>query len=281
MLYTRTMELKTYRFTYEQGEVFEVIGFGDWHFLSANCRKGLLERTRDYILADPVHRRWIFMGDGAECITPTDRRWKSRGVDGSLIKLEDADRIGQISVKIVAEFARPIIDQCLVWHDGNHEDTLSRNTTFIIGEEVLSRLGRPDLYAPGQATTRLVFTDKYRKVCSIKINSAHGNKTGQEVGTLINWAVRKLRAYDDVDILMRGHHHHLFAQPCANVSNDTRHSRLRDRVCFVVGTGSALKTLEEHVSSYSEEGDFLPVVLGFPRIFLTPDREIVHLEGRV
>jgi predicted phosphodiesterase len=227
------------------------------------------------------------MGDHTDAIDAKDPRWDSGGVDYEIIPPHRQNEYSDLVVKWLADFTRPIIDQCLVWHDGNHEAKFNKANSTSLSRRVLEQLfGVEDprvesLYAPGQATTRIVFSDEHRHTIEVKLNTAHGNKTGQQVGTLINWGAQKLRSYDDVDIIMRGHHHHVFAQKVANVSNDIRHSRLRDRVGMVVGTGSALKTLQEKVKSYSEEADYLPVVLGFPRIVLAPERGRVRLEGRV
>jgi len=274
------------RFEYEAGDYWELLPFGDWHTVSKNCDTRLLHKQRAWLLERPDRRLWIAMGDHADAIDPKDPRWDSGGVDYEVVPPDRQDEYGDLTVKYVTKFVEPIMDQCIVWHDGNHEDRFNKLNSTNLSRRVLENIYGIDspqikrLYAPGQATTRLQFVDAHGKVCTCKINSAHGRKTGQQVGAIINWAVQKLRSYDDVDILVRGHHHHLFTQKCSNVSNDVGHRRLRDRDCMVVGSGTALKTLQESVKSYSEEADFMPVVLGYPVITLRPDRETVRLEGR-
>lgn len=281
------MDLSTLRFEYERGDIWELLPFGDWHTVSKNCDTKLLYKTRDWLLEKPERRLWFGMGDHTDGIDSKDPRWDSGGIDYDIVPPDRQNEYGDLTVDWLSEFVLPIKDQLVKWHDGNHEDKFNRFNSTSLSRRVLENVfGRKSerlaqVYAPGQATTRFQFVDPYGKVCTLKVNSAHGRKTGQKVGAIINWAVDKLRSYDDVDILMRGHHHHLFAQKCSNVSNDVGHKRLRDRDCMVVGSGTALKTLQEDVKSYSEEADYLPVVLGFPVIRLTPDREVVRLEGVV
>ncbi len=273
------MKLQTYRFEYEPGEVWTLWGFGDWHVGAANCDKKLLYKTRDAI-AEDENSLWVHTGDAAECITVKDPRWASGGIDFSICPPGEADYVVDYQMAWIREFVEPIIDKCLVWHEGNHESKYASTSGHSpILDAVLRPLGRQDIYSPGQCITRLSFKDRYGKMCSVRVSSAHGTKTSQYPGTLINWGTLRLRSYDDVDILMRGHHHHCFAVKVANVYTGPNHNNLKDREGVVVGTGSAYKTMQEEAKSYSEDADFLPVVLGFPRIILRPDREVVRMEA--
>jgi hypothetical protein len=220
---------------------------------------GLLYETRQRIIDEDAY--WVMMGDAAECITPKDERWASGGIDPQLVDARGVDYIVDRQMEWLREFVASIIDRCLVWHQGNHERKYSHYSGHNpIKEAVLVPLGREDLWCEGSQNTIIEFPNG-RAV----INSAHGNKTSQFIGTLINWQMKRLRDYDDITVLMRGHHHHLFAVKAANIHTTRgKRPRLKDRVCAVLGTGSALKTLEEEVVSYAEVGDFHPVVLGFP-----------------
>ena len=273
------MKLIKVRYGYEPGDVWPLWGFGDWHVGSANCDKKLLYKTRDRIIEDP-RALWVHPGDAAECITVKDPRWASGGIDYEICPAGEADYVVDHQMHWIREFVEPILPKCLAWHEGNHEGKYSENTGHkLIVEDVLEPLGFKHLWAPAQQTTLMQFVDEHGKVCSVRLNSAHGKKTGQSVGAIINWAINRLRSYDDVDILMRGHHHHCFALKCANVSTGRSHSRLHDREGVIMGTGSAMKTMQEDAKSYAEDADFMPVVLGFPRVALRPDRETVRMEA--
>ena len=241
-------------------------GFGDWHVGSANCDMGLLYETRRRILDEGAY--WVMMGDAAECITPKDPRWASGGIDRKLVDARGVDFIVDRQVEWIREFVAPIIDRCLVWHQGNHERKYSEYSGHNpIVEGVLAHYGKASLWCEGSQNTVLEFFHDGSPVGRAVVNSAHGNKTGQFTGSIVHWQMNRLRTYDDVSVLMRGHHHHLFAVKVANIhTTKSKKPRLKDRVAVILGTGSALKTLEENSASYAEIADYPPVVLGFPYV---------------
>ena len=274
------MKLRTVTFDWKPGDSWTLYPWGDWHRGHANCHTKLLMRKRDEIVRDPKGLV-VLMGDLYDCITSSDKRFDSASIDYSVIEPKKLSFLHDELTKDACRMLEPIIDKVLIVHDGNHEEVLNRNSTSSLLAGVLDKLGGEELvgrlYAPGHAMTTLRFEDGNKHNLTCKIQSFHGTQASQYMGTLVNSMAKKTQQYHDADIILRGHSHHAFAVKAARL--DENGEELFDCEVVLCHTGSALKTYEKDKESYAEKKDYAPIVLGFPRIIITPTRNGLKLEG--
>lgn len=274
------MKLRTVTLEWRPGDSWTLHPWGDWHRGHANCATRLLMRKREQIIRDPG-ALVVLMGDLYDCITASDKRFDSASIDYSVIDPKKLSRLADELTRDGCWMLAPIIDKVLVAHDGNHEKVLDKGAASSLMARILDKLGGPELvervYAPAGAMTTLRFEDGNKHNLTCKIQSAHGVQASQYTGTLVNSMVRKTKDYQDADIILRGHSHHVFAIKAAKLH--TQEDDLSDHEAVVCHTGSALKTYEQDKESYAEEKDYAPIVLGFPRITITPTRSGLVLEG--
>lgn len=272
------MRLNTVRRPFVEGQTYRLYAFGDIHAFNASCDLDAAYEVRNEIAANPT-ALVALMGDLTECITEKDPRWDSGGVDYSLVAPGDASHILDAEVEWATDFLRPIHDKVVVIHDGNHEKQANRHNATSITERVVEASGIPrDLYVPGAALTRLVFTDSSRHACSLVINSAHGTQTGRMDGGKLN-RMKQALAYFRCDIMLRGHSHSLFTSPHDWLEANANHTKLIAKRGYVSHTGSFLRTYEQDQDSYAEDGDYPPTSIGCPVFLLTPTREGCHVKA--
>ena len=265
------MRLITVRRQYSEGDVFKLDFWGDWHRLNRNCAKDKLTADRDEIAADEK-TMYVHMGDGSDCITPDDPRYDPRHVDWSLLEPEDAGRIPDVTVHDRATFESPVIDKCIAALDGNHERKLNQKHRTNVTLRALEQMGHSDVYCPGGAFIRIVFTDRHRHACTVVVNAMHGNKTSNNKATLLNALMSKMRKWEGVDIIARGHCHHLGFTSDSRLGANANHTRLVDRNVYAVLSGGYLKTYIEDGACYAEDADLDPLDIGMQRLLIYPSR---------
>lgn len=264
--------MNTARRGFVSGQVHTLYPIGDIHAFNASCDLDAAYAVRDEAAADPL-ALVVFMGDGTECITESDPRWHSGGVDHSLVKPGDASKIIDVQVAWLADFMRPLAAQVICYHDGNHEKAVNRHNATNFSERVMERAGiDPAVYSPGAALTKVIFTDASRHACSLLINSSHGSQAGRMDGAKIN-RLKQALAYFHCDIMLRGHSHSFFASPADWLEPNANHSKLVAKRGYVSHTGSFLRTYEQDQDSYAEDGDYPPTSIGCPKFLLSPTRE--------
>jgi hypothetical protein len=234
--------------------------------------------TRDEIANDDkaIH---IFMGDGAEFITRTDPRFDSQGIDDELVSIKQIDTIGKVCVDFLGELFSPIADKCIGYHDGNHEKKYNRFNDDNVTMAVMKRAGIDiDLYNPGQAMTKIIFTDKSRHACSMVIESGHGVQAGRMDGAKIN-RMKQALAYFRCDLMLRGHSHSLFTSPADWLEPNATHTKLTSHRGYVSHTGSYMRTYEQDTDCYGEDFDYPPTSIGCPVFTLRASRDGVTIKA--
>jgi hypothetical protein len=273
----RTIDIK-----YEPGDVFTLWLTSDWHRLNRGCDIPLLEKTWARIKQDPK-ALWAFIGDGWDCITTRDqKRWNSHTIDYDIVSPEKLDSMTSEVVKDGVNILKNKLpmDRCVVFHEGNHERHLRQESTTDILSDMLERVGRRDLYVPGNCTTTIAFHHNKHKA-EFVMNSGHGNQAAQLVSTCIAGMVNKMKFYGDIDLLVRGHSHQYFLQPVAKLDRKKKKDDFVDHVLYVCHSGSYLRTYGRDVEGYGEVADYAPTVLGSPRLLLRPAGGRVYMEARI
>lgn len=265
------MRLITVRRTFEEGDCFPLYLWSDWHKGNANCAKHILTRDRDEIAAEPK-AMYATLGDLYECIPYDDPRYDPAHVDWDFIAPEDMGHMSDVVVADRVAFEAPVIDKCLVSLWGNHDGKFSTRHHTDINLRALERMDRADAAARGAALVRIVFTDAHKHACQVVLNLHHGRRIAKYKSTLLNNLLIKLRHWNDVDILARGHCHFTGAASEARVGFDRHFHDLRDKKVYAALTGGYLKTYLEDGSCYAEDFDLDPIDIGMQRFLVYPSR---------
>jgi hypothetical protein len=273
------MRLITVRRQFTEGECFPLFFWGDWHRFNANCAKPDLAADRQTI-ATTENAMYCNMGDDADCIARDDKRYRADEVDWEVAKPERMDRFASEVVQDLSEFESPVADRCLVKLTGNHEATFSNRHHFDITEETCKSLGRPELYAPGGAMVRIVFTDAHKHSRTVIVNVHHGTHTARYRSTLLNQLLIKLRYWPTVDIMARGHCHFKDFASEERMATNATFTALHQKRTLAVLSGGYLKTFSEgDRAGYAEMKDLDPIDIGMQRVNIYPGQRGVRLEA--
>jgi len=265
------VRLVTVRRQFEEGDCFPLYLWSDWHKGNANCAKHILTRDRDEIAAEP-NAMYATLGDLYDCIAFDDKRYDPAHVDWEFIEPQDMGRLSDVVVADRVAFESPVIDKCLVSLWGNHDGKFSSYHHTDINLRALERMDRADAAARGAALVRIVFTDAHKHACQVVLNLHHGRRIAKYKSTLLNNLLIKLRHWNDVDILARGHCHFTGAASEARVGFDRNFRDLRDKKVYAALTGGYLKTYLEDGSCYAEDFDLDPIDIGMQRFLVYPSR---------
>lgn len=271
------MEFRTVREMSGYGSVYTLYPISDIHFGTKACHKKKIYEVRKEIMND-AFARWIGIGDYMEWIDYKDRRFDPKVVDTSIYSMEDMNLVGDVSVKYLTDFFKPIIEKCWGIADGNHEETFSSKTGTALVPRVLEKLGAdPELYVQWCCSTEVIFTDAHKHNSTCRIWYEHGWQAGRTQGATRNDMHKLPSSFDGYDIYLRGHSHHLFADPVTIVEDDDED--YKDRRAYVAHTGSYLKSYAKGIVGYSERFGYPPTALGGLKFRLFPMRNRVNIEA--
>lgn len=250
----------------------DIIFLGDFHVGATNCDYKLLQQHVADIeeMENPIV---ILMGDNAEWIIPSDKRWRSSQIDRQF--WDSMESLPMAYLDYLEELLIPIADKIEVIHDGNHERSIA--SVMYPTAELCSRLRKhvekkhgKDFamnklrYAPGMAFTRVQWKKKsnsdYR---SIMINTQHGHQSGRKDGAKHN-SLGDMFRWVDADIIMRGHSHSLFVTPGpVRIAPNPSMTKIVETQTYYGNTGSYLKTLNmSEQPSYAEQAEYPPLPRG-------------------
>lgn len=266
------------RRTYTPGQEFPFYLWSDWHRFNANCSKVALAKDRDEIASEP-NAMYATLGDLTDCIAHDDKRYNPKHVDWDLLDKHSIGRLGDAAVADRVEFESPVIEKCVASLWGNHDGKFSEVHHTDINIRALERMGRADCAATGAVLLRIVFDNGYGKKCQVVMNLHHGRRVAKYKSTLLNNLLVKLRHWDGVDILARGHCHFVGAASEARVGYTQNFTELKDKQVFAALSGGYLKTYLEDGSCYAEDWDLDPIDIGMQRFVLTPSRQGVGIRA--
>lgn len=268
----------TVRRNFVEGECHPFFFWGDWHVGDAACAKGELAKDRETIRTTP-NSLYANMGDNGDFIAPDgDRRFRADRLDRDLFDIGNLDELGDVQVDWLAEFEAPVIDRCIVQLGSNHPNKFDQKHQTNTMKRKLKTMGGAELadrvWAPAMALVQLLFTDEHGHACEVQLNLHHGSHTG-DADMLLKKLRMKLRFWPTVDVMARGHCHHLRQTHEPRMVIDRRNTRERERQVYAILTGGYGKTFE---GGYAEAGDFDPIDIGMARLNIFPSRHGARLE---
>ena len=273
------MKYITVRRNFVEGECHPFFFWGDWHVGDAACAKGELASDRETIRTTP-RALYANMGDNGDFIAPDgDRRFRADRLDRDLFDIGNLDELGDVQVDWLTEFEAPVVDRCVAQLGSNHPNkfdqkhqtnTMKRKLKTLGGAELIDRI-----WAPAMASVQLLFTDEHGHACEVKFNLHHGSHTG-DADMLLRKIRMKLRFWPEVDVMARGHCHHLRQTRERRMVTGRRNTRVTQRSVFGILTGGYGKTFE---GGYAEAGDMDPIDIGMARLNIYPSRHGARIEA--
>ena len=257
----------------DRGAEFRLYPVGDVHLGHVACNEKRFAATIKAIADDP-DAYWIGLGDMADFINRSDKRYDSESVAPWL--RWKADLAGAQRDRLLDEL-RPIAPKCLALIEGNHEWSILQRyeraiyAEFCQGIRDAGGLGDAPLALGTCGWISLTFNRSEGKANSstIRIYAYHGHTGGKLAGGKALDMQRTLWTHD-ADLCLAGHSHALQVQSEA-VESVSRGAIIRtDR--RGVTCGSYL-TVRSDSDTYADRAGHLPPTDGSAIIYLRPGAE--------
>lgn len=277
------MEIIDYEITYKsKRDKINLIGLGDIHLGHAGCDKQKLAQVIDYI-KNNQNCYWIGMGDYAECINITDKRFDAGSVDPEF-RVSDLSDLVSKEYREIKKLLNPIKDKCIAILCGNHEETIrlkhSRDIALDLARELKVR-PKQRLYLGYSGFIRLKLKrvgvkGKHHSLIYL-IYVHHGWGSARTSGAKVNRLDNFTRGFD-ADLVMIAHEHKkVIAPPITMLSVPLRGERkLVERKRLAVMTGGFLRGYQQGTQSYVERKGYNPSDLGIVKVILKCERRDLH-----
>jgi len=262
------MKLHDYTWEVKSSVLRRIYFLGDLHvgnasFDEKNCR-AVINAIRD-----DDDGRFFFMGDGAECITPKDKRWDFESIDPKFH--QSISHLPQAQVNYLCDLLAPIKSKCIGYHAGNHELKIrDRNQDYdpMFDYHALFAKEAENL-GTDIAITRIRFIDAPR-IDALNIYTTHGYGYATTVGGKLNNLLRLADSFPNCDIYARGHCHDcgVHSEPALDVPKRGK-MRLDERLRLFIATGCYFKTYTVGHSSYGARRAYRATQLGTPYVELS------------
>lgn len=263
------MKCSEYRITLNNCREFVyLIPLSDLHIGTINCDIGKLKATIDWIKRTP-NAYWIGMGDYAEFIAHTDKRFDpaSLAIDfrGSLDNLHIAQ------CDYLYKLLNPIHSRCVGLLEGNHEATIRDRYHISVVDYLATRLNTKNLTYT--AMLRLMFgVNNGKATDSVIIYASHGFGGGINPAAPLN-RLMQMSGKFDADIYLAGHTHRKICGDLDILEMNRRgEPRLMERKQLFGICGTFYKTYEDNSRSYAERNGASPTPTGTLKIRIEPFR---------
>lgn len=248
-----------------KSDEFTLYPIGDIHLGAKACDVPALARTVERVRADR-NARWIGMGDYAEHITISDKRFDLKTIDPRY--LPELDDLPAACVRDLVGILSPIRDKCLGLVVGNHEESLRLRNSHNVHGALCVALGAANLGY--DSIVRWTFKRSSHAAATIKILASHGTIAGRRNGGKVN-RMEDVASNFDVDVALFGHGHSQLAAERIELSvPSSGRMRLQEKKKVFMMTGTYRRNHTEGTLDYGEKAGFAPVPIGSPRIRIRP-----------
>lgn len=248
-----------------------LIPIGDVHLGARACDVDALRRTVSEI-QNTENAFWVGMGDYAECINLTDKRFDLKSLEPRF--LPRLDDLANACFEELKQILTPIREKCLGLLVGNHEETLRLRQSQDIHGALCLALRAPNLGYDCllRWTFRRCKAAKHGRfpATTLKILASHGTIASRRPGAKIN-RMEDIASNFNCDIAMFGHGHSKLASERIELDVPASGTmRLMERKKIVIMTGCYRKNHAEGTLDYAEKAGYPPVPIGSPRIRIRP-----------
>lgn len=268
-----------------RSDIYNVYLFGDIHDGAAACNLPKLKRMIE-LVRDDERARWIGVGDYAEFINVSDKRFSVASL-APWVDIADLIDLARAQRDHVLELLEPIADKCLGLICGNHELEIQRKYERDIYADIVTGIkeagGFDADYDLGLGFYGWLILKFYRGETRkagtvITMNVHHGFARGRLAGSKA-LAIQRWLWTHEADLVVFGHSHNQMAEPEA-VEKIDRNGNLVRQVRRGVYAGTFLETVNENgPATYSEIKGYFPLPTGCPYVILRPGAE--NQEDRV
>jgi len=216
------------------------------------------------------------MGDGAEWITPSDKRWDPN--QKSVSDWVEPDNIAECQTRWLVDLFKPIKDKCIGLLYGNHEESIRIHNHNNVQKNLCERLAVDNLgYS---AFVRLFFRrESSNETHIIKGAFTHGASSAITKGAKLN----KLRQFmNDFDAHIYGyaHMHDIIIDDKSYMSLTPRafgQSDIKSSESVGVVTGCWFRTYTKGIhASYGERKAYPPTAIGCPVITIDASTQSIE-----
>ena len=244
------------------GDVWPLYTLGDCHLGNVGCSVEHLGADVERVRANPL-ARVILMGDLADYIGQTDKRWDAATITPGA-RVKDLADWGMYLSKLVVKTFKPIAGQIIGALSGNHEATFQARQAQQCHAWTCQELGIRDLgYSCFlDLCFRRSVGAKKRPARRYRLFAHHGAGAAATAGGKINRLVAFMNSME-ADIYLVGHVHEKDVKRTETLAANDLCEALTSRKKLGLFTGTYLRTYHEGTNAgYGERAGYRPVALG-------------------
>ena len=259
---------------------FKLFCIGDIHAGTIHCVEDDIKAKVTQI-AKEKNSYWIGMGDYADCIIFSDKRFDPRNIDTEFaletkktIKYLNLDETIDKQYQYILKAFDKIKDKCLGVLTGNHEEKIRLSYNRDITRDLARQLHVP--YLGFCSLVRLTFARQGSSVQTFDIYATHSNIAGRSSGGKIN-RLESIMGYFDADIYFIAHGHKKFTTSISQLSLQQNGLKMKTKKKVGGMTGSFLKGYTADTMGYAERGGYMPADLGVINVSIVPSSNDLHI----
>jgi len=247
-----------------RSDVFTLYPIGDIHIGAKGCEVDTLREVVAEVERQP-NAFWIGMGDYAESINLSDKRFDLRSIAPRYLpRLDDMPRA---CLDDLVQLFDPIKKKCLGLLVGNHEEKLRLRDSNDIHGALCVALGVKNLGY--DSLLRWTFRRSGASTV-VKIMASHGTIASRKAGAAAN-RMEDVASNFDCDIALFGHGHKKIVGERVELGMpESGAMRITERKKLVLMTGTFRRNHQEGTLDYGEKAGYPPVPIGCPAIRIAP-----------
>jgi len=272
----------------KRDQVFKLYDLADIHWVNAGCAKDHFRADIQQIRSEP-NALVTIPGDYGDWISPNDPRFDPEILDDTFTVRDLTRLTAKISGGIIYEL-RPIADKCLGLGMGNHEwQYMKRRNEMQVHEVICQELGIPNLRYSSWMNLIFVHNPRAKSITmqysrdvpiryenNLKIMTHHGKGAANTAGGKINSLRDLVEIAWDADIVMTGHLHEATIKPFVRMTTDFEVTKLKNKICFGMATGSYLRNYVPGITSWAETRGFRLTTLGCISVSYSPKEHAIN-----
>jgi len=241
---------------------------GDVHVGNIGFHREGFERTIRAVAADP-RSVVVLMGDLAECIVPSDKRFDAGTVHPDFLsRLQD---LPGAQYDYLERILTPIAPQIIGSLTGNHEETIRLRYYQATTHDLCRRLRISYLGYSAAINFKFRRPKGSGHTTSFTLYAHHGRGGGRSSGGQLN-TIEKVSEGISARVYIMGHVHGLSNSVRSRMyfNFKSKPPRIEDHMQLFGITGSYLKTYIKGVTTYSEKAMYQPNSLGCLKVIVRP-----------
>lgn len=256
-------------------DIISIYPLGDIHAGTTHCAEKEIKDKVKEIKENPF-AYWVGMGDLAEFITPSDKRWEPSIC--SIASWVEPDNIAESHRKWIVNLLSPIKTKCIGLILGNHEDSFRIHSHNNIHLNICNDLSVPNLgysafvhfsFARPKSTDRRVYKGVF----------THGAGSSITRGGKLNRLEKFMTSFDG-DFYCYAHMHDIITTSAPQMTTNKK-LVIAEKKRLGAVTGCWYRTYTQgKPPSYGEKKGYAPTTLGCPVFKLRPFHDEIWVEGK-